>query len=230
MPKVDPREAEDPANAMLAALVDTLEAHGVEYAFTGSFTLAFWSQPRSSKDIDVVVLLEPDRSKRRALLHDLATAGFGVPTAALDDLERVHATALDLPLRHGAKLIVELIVPEPEREALSRRIVSRARSIPLPLRPRGVRVVTPEDLVVYKLLLFRDGSRALQTDDLKDIRDLVAMRKDDLDFGYIDLALDVENSLPRTEVEKRRRWFDKTRAEFGKGRRPRRGPRRSEDR
>ncbi|MCW8139895.1 MAG: hypothetical protein KIT58_13440 [Planctomycetota bacterium] len=128
MPKVDPREAEDPSNAMLAALVDTLEAHGVEYAFTGSFTLAFWSQPRSSKDIDVVVLLEPDRSKRRALLHDLATAGFGVPTAALDDLERVHATALDLPLRHGAKLIVELIVPEPEREALSRRIVSRARS------------------------------------------------------------------------------------------------------
>src|SRR5690606_2400286 len=109
VPKVDPRQGEDPTSAMLAALVGTLEAHGVQYAFTGSFTLAFWSQPRSSKDIDVVALLEPDPEKRRALLAALAAAGFGVSAAALEDLERLHSTALELPLRDGARIIVELL-------------------------------------------------------------------------------------------------------------------------
>lgn len=58
MPLVDPRAQGDPVNAMLAALVGALEAHRVPYTFTGSFSLGFWAQPRSSKDIDVVVLLD----------------------------------------------------------------------------------------------------------------------------------------------------------------------------
>jgi hypothetical protein len=209
MPLVDPRAQGDPVNALLGALVGVIEAHQVPYVFTGSFSLGFWAQPRSSKDIDVVVLLDPDPTKRRALLCDLEKAGFQVARDAVSDLEKLHSTPLGLTLPNGGRIVVELLVPEPEREKLTRRIVDRAKLMPFPGLPNGVRVVSPEDLIVYKLLLFRDGSGPFQTDDLKDIRGLLALRKD-LDLGYIFMSLQVDDSLPPAELAKRRRWLERT--------------------
>ncbi len=214
MPLVDPKAQGDPVNALLGALVGVIEAHHVPYTFTGSFSLGFWAQPRSSKDIDVVVLLDPDQVKRRALLADLAKAGFEVAVDAVGDLERLHSTPLGLKLPNGGRIVVELLVPEPEREKLTQRIVGRAKIMPFPGLPGGVRVVSPEDLIVYKLLLFRDGSGPFQTDDLKDIRGLLALRKD-LDLGYVFMSFQVDDSLPATELAKRRRWLDKTIKELG---------------
>lgn len=222
MPLVDPRAQGDPVNAMLAALVGALEAHRVPYTFTGSFSLGFWAQPRSSKDIDVVVLLD-ERSKREALLCDLAKAGFDVSPEALGDLERVHSTALGLRLPNGGRVIVELLVPEPPREKLTRRIVSRARLMPFPGLANGIRVIAPEDLIVYKLLLFRDGSGPFQTEDQKDIRGLLALRRKDLDLGYVFLSLSADESLPPAALGKRRRWFERTLADLGLKRRSGRG-------
>jgi hypothetical protein len=213
MPLVDPRAAGDPANVLLATLVRVIEAHGVPYTFTGSFSLGFWTEPRSSKDIDIVLLL--DSSKRAGLLQDLAKEGLEVAPDALGDLERVSSTPLGLRLPTGGRIIVELLVPEAARKKLTERIVGRAKVMPFPGLPGGMRIITAEDLIVYKLLLFRDGSRPSQTDDLKHIRDLVARRKDELDFGYIYLSLSVDETVPRAELAKRKRWFDKTLADLG---------------
>lgn len=215
MPLIDPRSENDPANAPLARLVRVLDKRGVDYTFTGSFSLGFWAQPRSSKDVDVVVLLEPDRKARKAVLDDLADAGFTVPIGALSDLERVFSCALKLKLPNGGSIIVELLLPEPEREKLTRRIVSRARRMPFPGLDAGMKVISPEDLVLYKLLLFRDGSGPFQTDDQKDIRGLLALRGKDLDIGYIFLALSVDESLSSAELNKRKRWLQKTLADLG---------------
>lgn len=101
----------------------------------------------------MVVLLDPDRAKRRALLSDLGKAGFELAKDAVADLERLHSTPLGLVLPNGGRIVVELLVPEPEREKLTRRIVARARTMPFPGLAGGVRVVSPEDLVLYKIRL-----------------------------------------------------------------------------
>lgn len=207
-PVIDPGASHDPAASVLERIVRILEAQGVAYAFTGAFALAYWAQPRGTKDIDVVVLLS-DRQEQAKLLEELLRAGFVVPPGALDDLARAphYSTGLLATLGTGAKLVIEILAPKPGEEKLTARTVQRAKMLPFPGVTSRVRVVTAEDLVVYKLLLFRKGEGAFETDDLRDIEMIVAMCPD-LDVGYVTLSLSTLGLDPEASSV-RSRWFEK---------------------
>lgn len=198
----------DPINAILFKLVAVLDDMGIPYAFTGSFALGFWAEPRSSKDVDVALLID-DREEKAEVLRRLVSAGIGVPEAALDDLGR-HGVAPIVVCPEGRRIVVELIVPrasEPaDRHAFTVRAIARARTIRLASVP--IQVVSAEDLAAIKLLLFRTGARPTETDDLKDLRVLLYKRLDTIDLGYVRLVLQVE--LPGRERARRSKWLEST--------------------
>lgn len=208
-PMFDYSSPADPINEIIFKLVGILEAAGIPYAITGSFALGIWSEPRASKDVDVVLILDGAPAKV-ALLRQLAGTGIAVPEAALDDLERHGLAPIVVGLPGGLKTAVELIVPRQGKPEDRRGFTERAiaRSVLVPVAGRQVRIVTPEDLAAMKLIMFRTGSRPRQTDDTRDVRDLLYGRLETMDLGYIQLALQVE--LPPKELGQRLKWLDAT--------------------
>jgi hypothetical protein len=159
--------------------------------------------------VDVAVILD-DRELQEELLGELAAAGFDVDPRALEDLNdpQICSTAFLAGLPDGSRLMIELIRGEPALRRLTVKIIGRAKTMPYPGRPSGMNIVTPEDLVLDKVFLFRDGSGSpYETDDRKDIARVLAVQKN-LDVDYVRREM-VDLPKTREELAKRSRWFEK---------------------
>jgi hypothetical protein len=62
--------------AVLAAVIDSLEAAGVPYMVTGSLASSFHGEPRATRDLDVVI--DPDRAGLAHLVEQLVQRDFYV--------------------------------------------------------------------------------------------------------------------------------------------------------
>lgn len=151
----------------LEAIVRVLRASGVtRFAFTGAVAHGVWVRPRQSSDVDLVGEAAEEASERLLALHNGIRSG----PAKLPDLVRfrVGDWDVDLFLAKGAYY----------QECLG-------RAVEVDVRGEQVRVVTPEDLAIQKLLKLRiDRRRALQ--DVADLRALVGAYADRLDWLYLE--------------------------------------------
>lgn len=128
-----------PSVSEVAAL---LERSGVEYAIIGAHAVNVWLEPRFTADIDVTAQLDPTEMAR--LIQIFAEAGISVATQHGADLasgpDFVRLTSGD------GRTIVEV---QSSKTAFQRELLQRAR------RAGGVRVASPEDLIVMKLIADR---------------------------------------------------------------------------
>jgi predicted nucleotidyltransferase len=75
----------------LKQLLLALNAHGVEYLVVGGWAAGFYSEPRSTKDIDI--LIRSTRSNSEAVFKALAE--FGAPLTGLSPADfRDHPTSI----------------------------------------------------------------------------------------------------------------------------------------
>lgn len=182
----------DPTTAALVA-VAAAERTGRGYALYGGLLLAAYGEPRETRDVDLAVT-SLDATAIRAALEALGVrtgANFeGMPFGGLL-LDRVNVYGSDDDLGLNT---IDLVRPTSDRyanEALD-------RSIEAPLRDRTVRVLSPEDFVLFKLLSTRDR-------DLEDAASVLRRSGDQVDRG--ELGREVERlagELPAVEI--RGRW------------------------
>jgi hypothetical protein len=148
----------------LAALLDRL---GLPYAVIGAHAVNAWLEPRFTSDIDVT--LELGATASGELTRAFEREGFAV-TRALG--ERLPSGPDFLRFTSSDHLVtVEL---QPAKTLLQHEVVRRARA-----GRDGVRVATPEDLIVLKLIANRPKDRI-------DLSGLAAL--DGLDWGYVERA------------------------------------------
>lgn len=184
---------DDPTSATLA-IAAALERAGISAAVYGGMALAAYGEPRETKDADFAVAGVSTQGARDALL-----------AASLDpklSFERV---------RFGGNLItrfallgsgetsgfnvVDLVEPRSARYA--RGVFDRV--LEGPLRDRTVRIVSPEDFVVLKVLSTRDR-------DLEDAASVVRSVGERLDLGWLTAELEqIALELPDHEVAARAR-------------------------
>ena len=153
-------QADQPLDALsstIAALRDALEDQGVPHVFIGGVAVAALGRPRTTRDVDALVLL------RDTSIHDvLAGAKRHGIAPRIADAEAFAATHNVLLLVHettGVTIEVALGMLPFEEEA-----VERAREVSLgQLR---FRIPLPEDLIVMKAVAHRPQ-------DLEDIRSIV---------------------------------------------------------
>jgi hypothetical protein len=149
----------------LAEVAALLEQSSVSYAVIGGHAVNAWLEPRFTADIDITVAATPNDLRR--LRETFGGAGF--------DVEREHgATQPSGPdfvrfVSGDASVVVEFQVA---KTPLQSAVISRARAT-----ASGVRVATPEDLLVLKLIADRSKDRV-------DLEGLV--RLPDLDFAYVE--------------------------------------------
>jgi hypothetical protein len=190
----------DSAN-LLRALSQALSAHGSRWYLFGAQAVTIWGRPRLTTDVDVTVEIASAGSE--GLVAALSAAGFQLSEAFSAEFVR---TTRVLPLIHiesAMPLDVVLAGPGLEEQFLDRAIEVRIGDFMVP-------VISPEDLVVTKVLAGREK-------DVGDIRGLLQARAGTLDLDYIRRTLRVieeamgqSDLVPLFETEWRR----------GTGRRP----------
>ena len=141
------------------------EQAGVAYAVIGAHAVNAWIEPRLTADIDVTALLEPEALAR--LEAAFAAAGMHL----------THAEGRGLPsgpdfVRFGSVEGAVVVEIQAAKTELQRTLIERAI-----LSEDGVRVATPEDLIVLKLI-------ANRAKDQIDLLGLVALPS--LDWAYVE--------------------------------------------
>jgi len=105
---------------LLRHLVDTLEALAAEYMIGGSQAAIYYGEPRLTRDIDVVVALEPDHLP--VLLRGFPAAEFRVDEQAARDAARTSGHFNIIHPASGLKIDVYVNPDTPyDRARLARR-------------------------------------------------------------------------------------------------------------
>ncbi len=160
---------------LLRYLVDTLDSLSIDYMIVGSHASIYYGEPRFTQDVDIVVELTPARLP--ALLERFPPSDFYVS----DDAARAAiAERGQFNIVHGGSGVKIDVFIGKDTEYDRLRFVRRHR---LPLVPgRDAYFARPEDVILYKLLYFRQGRSDRH---LRDISGMLAVSGPDLDLDYI---------------------------------------------
>jgi hypothetical protein len=158
-----------PRSILLAAL-DTVDASGFDYLLYGGLAAALWGEPRYTEDVDFVLFV-PERHSFK-FLREAAKHGFAVDEDLAIQQIQVSGWAR-LPLGDAKSpwhLDLTLGDSPFDKSALTRKKSEE-------LFGRKVWVAAPEDLLIYKLVSWRDR-------DVMDVHAIVQRQKS-LDLAYL---------------------------------------------
>lgn len=163
-------DLDDPIALMLAAAASFEEA-GIEAAAYGGLTLGMYGEPRETRDADLAVASADSEVARSALERIGATV-----IMAFADVKFGGCTVSRLSLLGGGQLnTVDLVRPRSRRYGAA----MMARVLRGTLRGQELRVVSPEDFVILKVLATRQR-------DLEDARSVVEKLRARLDHSLLE--------------------------------------------
>ncbi len=158
------------------AVIIALRRHAIPYFVTGSFASSIHGEFRATADIDLVADMHP--AVLPALLQDLQVAFV----ADLEQATSSLAAGMSFNLIHRTTYLkVDFF---PCNSAFDRSALARAVTIEVPGALETLRVSSLEDILLGKLQWYRLGgeSSAMQ---LRDIRRLIELNRDELDTTYL---------------------------------------------
>ena len=167
----------------LAEITSFLEGARVPYMVIGGIANLIWGEPRATIDIDVTVLVPADRVEAF-----IASVGREYQVLVDDPATFVRDTrVLPVAARSGVRIDLVFGLLPFEEEA-----VRRAASVDA--AGRSVRVCTPEDLILMKIISDRQR-------DLDDARAIVRRRLSELDLEYLEPRIaEMATLLERDEI------------------------------
>ena len=170
------------------AVIDALERLDVAYMIVGSLASNFHGIPRATRDADFVIDIGS------ASLSALATAlPKGLTLQPQGAFETVTGTMRYLVTLGGSPFVCELFARSDEPHDLE-RFARRQRARVL---GRDAYVASAEDMIITKLTWATRGKR---TKDFDDIRNILAVRGDELDSTYLRTWTTAHGTL--TELER----------------------------
>jgi len=157
---------------ILKIVTTHLEQAGIAYMVSGSIAINYYAQPRLTRDIDIVVELLPHHIDQ---ITKLFSADFYL------DEDMIYAATSPpglFNIIHLESLVkIDLIV----RKATTYRQVEFARRRLVKMDGVAIWVVSPEDLLLSKLVWAKDSHSEMQ---LNDVRSLI-ISVNTLDWDYI---------------------------------------------
>jgi hypothetical protein len=158
--------------AVALAVADCLDAEGVRHALYGGLLLAAYGEARETKDVDVAVM-----HADAAGVSSLLDRRLALRTLPAFDRQRFGGLLVSrITLVEGDELNT-LDLVEPADSGYASRALERA--IASTLRGRAIRVLTPEDFVVFKVLSTRSR-------DLDDAISVVRSLGDGLEVAQVE--------------------------------------------
>jgi hypothetical protein len=161
---------------LLRHVVDTLEALGISYMISGSQASIYYGEPRLTQDIDVVADV--------SLAHVVSLQqSFPLPDFYLseDAVREAIATRGQFNVIHAPSgLKVDVMIPKDT--PYDRLEFERRQRLPA-LPGRDAYFARPEDVILYKMIYFREGGSERH---LRDIAGMLRISGTEIDIAYID--------------------------------------------
>ena len=157
---------------LLKNIAVKLETAGIEYMITGSMAMAFYSTPRMTRDIDVIIQVSSiDVNKIRNLFSD----DFYIDEASVR--QAILSRGMFNIIHNDSVIKVDFIIRKDEEY----RIEEFSRKREIDIEGISVWVVAPEDLILSKLIWVKRSQSELQ---LRDAQQMVALKE--LDNKYLE--------------------------------------------
>lgn len=183
---------------LLRYAVEALEALGIRYMIGGSQASIYYGEPRFTQDIDIVAELQADHVSR--LLQRFPPSDFYLSEDAAREAVETRGQFNIIHPASGVKIDV-FVNKSTDYDRLR---LERRRRLPL-VAGRDAYFARPEDIVIYKLLYFRDGGSEIH---VRDILGILRVSGAELDTRYVaewaerlGLAALWEAVLKRAEAE-----------------------------
>ena len=176
--------------SVLKLVTGRLDAAGIPHMITGSIAAGHYGQPRMTRDIDIVVQLEPADATR---LADVLGDEFGADPDTIRDA--ISRRGLFNVIHREAIVKVDFVV----RKNADYRIEEFGRRRRVVVDGHPLWMVAPEDLVLSKLVWAQDSRSELQ---LRDVRSVLTFQQAALDRPYLDrwaIRLSVDDLLREVE-------------------------------
>jgi predicted nucleotidyltransferase len=151
-----------------AEVAQFLEERAVPYAIIGGLAVQYWGDARTTRDVDIVVLTDPDKTTD---FLDAAVRRFKPRISDAVSFAQEKRVLL-ISDATGTPVDISLGIPGYEEE-----VVSRAVDVALPGK-RSIRIISAEDLIIHKCLAGRPR-------DQEDIEGILERQRLSVDMGYI---------------------------------------------
>lgn len=160
---------------LLRLVAQTLDRLGVRYAVVGSYASGAWGEPRLTQDIDIVVDL--DVIDVQLLCDAFGSQEFYLSKAAAQ--EAVERSSQFNLLHPASGNKVDFMIAGDTNWA--RTQLDRAVAAPL-LSDMTISVASPEDVILGKLVYYREGGSEKH---IRDITGILAIKAVEVDLSYI---------------------------------------------
>ncbi|MGE0325763.1 MAG: hypothetical protein AB7K71_00935 [Polyangiaceae bacterium] len=154
-----------------------LDQLGLDYAVGGSIASSLHGVPRSTQDIDVLVVLPGARVDP---FVEYFSPSFYVDRDMIVDAIRRRASFNVIHLATMYK--VDVFVAD--RSQMIREELRRRRVVTIGEPPRDVWVCSPEDIILQKLVWYREGQEISER-QWSDVQGVLKVQADRLDREYI---------------------------------------------
>ncbi len=166
--------------SLLMQLASLLDSHGIRFAITGGLVSGFYTEPRFTQDIDVLIDRDALAATLPSMTEAYATAGYQFDR---EEMRRAVQAGRPFQLFHVAECLRLDMYP---RELVPGELLraSRVELYPGVMLP----IVSQPDLVISKLVWISRGShksrrdvkqlvRLMATDGIEQVREAAAERK-----------------------------------------------------
>src|SRR3989339_1053839 len=154
---------------VFVALIKLFSKHKIPYMVVGGFAVAFWGEPRLTKDIDLVLATSKDILTN--LVDILRDNNYVFHYEELKMLAKLSNRFAIADATNTFRIDLWIPKTQYEQRAFERRINKKYNRDKISL-------ISPEDLILFKLL-------ANRTKDLDDIKGVLARQKGKLDREYL---------------------------------------------
>lgn len=158
---------------VLKIVVKRLESAGIRYMITGSIAANFYTTPRMTRDIDIIIEVKERDAER---LFALFSNDFYADKDTIKDA--LHSRGMFNAIHREGIVKVDFMI----RKDTEYRKVEFERRRRIEFEGLGMDVVSPEDLILSKLDWAKDSLSEMQIGDVKNVLKTVP----DLDTHYIE--------------------------------------------
>lgn len=172
---------------LLVRIVRVLNQLKIPYLITGGMAVYVWGRPRFTADIDVIIELKDEKVKQ--LVEILIKKGYIDEDAVREALQ--HESEFNfIDNKVGMKVDFWVLKDnEFDKSRLKRRIAKKILN-------QSVYFISPEDLILKKLLWHQESQSMRQ---LEDIQSIMQMLRGKLDFAYLKKWAKKQNNLQLLE-------------------------------
>lgn len=159
-----------------------MRASGLRWYLFGAQAAIVWGSPRLSADVDVTATVED----LEPFIATMQQHGFDMGPADRDSIARYRVVSF---VHRASRILLDVVLAGAGLEEEFQR-----RAIAVDVGGTAVPVISPEDLIVTKVLAGR-------AKDLEDVRGVLTERKSSLDVARIRMLLGLlEQALSRSDL------------------------------